>query len=139
MRTCPPLPLPRHIEILLFSTSFVISVLFGDVKADKIGSFCVTGRSNIAIFFEHKNLPLFCQKEEGLPLLFHKMLEGLYLCTIQMLRTVFCCCKFDPHPPPRNANSVRLCTFVMLIRMLPPPIALNVTIEWPHKFSSTYK
>ena len=34
----------RHIEVLLFSTSFVISLLFGDVKTEKIGSFCVTGR-----------------------------------------------------------------------------------------------
>ena len=54
-------------------------MLFGDVKTDKIGSFCVIGRSNIAIFFEHKNLLLFCQKEEDLPLLFHKMLEGLQM------------------------------------------------------------
>ena len=49
-------------DVLLFSTSFVISVLFGDVKTDKIGSFCVTGRSNIATIFEHKNLPLFLPK-----------------------------------------------------------------------------
>ena len=34
----------RHIEVLLFGISFVISVLFGDVVAGKIGSFCVTGR-----------------------------------------------------------------------------------------------
>ena len=34
----------RHIEVLLFSTSFIISVLFGDVKTEKLGSFCVTGR-----------------------------------------------------------------------------------------------
>ena len=34
----------RHIEALLISTSFVISVLFGDVKRENIGSFCVTGR-----------------------------------------------------------------------------------------------
>ena len=33
-----------HIEVLLFSTSFAIYLLFGDVKTDKIGSFCVTGR-----------------------------------------------------------------------------------------------
>ena len=52
----------RHIEVLLFSTSFVISVLFGDVKTEKIGSFCVTGRYNIAIFSEHKNLPRFFAK-----------------------------------------------------------------------------
>ena len=34
----------RHIEVLLFSTSFIISMLFGDVKTEKVGSFCVTGR-----------------------------------------------------------------------------------------------
>ena len=32
---------------------------------------------NIAIFSEQINLPLFCQKEEDLLSLFHKMLEGL--------------------------------------------------------------
>ena len=33
----------------------------------------------IAKFSEHKNLPrFFCQKEEDLPFLFHKMLEGLW-------------------------------------------------------------
>ena len=47
--------------MLLFSTSFVISVLFGDVKTEKIGSFCVTGRYNI---------------EDLLPL-FHNMLDCL--------------------------------------------------------------
>ena len=49
----------HSIEVLIFSTSFVISVLFADVKREKIGSFCVTGRSNIAIFLEHKNLLSF--------------------------------------------------------------------------------
>ena len=48
--------------MLLFSTSFVMSVLFGDVKTEKICSSCVTGRQNIAIFSEHKNLPRFLPK-----------------------------------------------------------------------------
>ena len=48
--------------MLLFSTSFVISVLFGDVKTEKIGLFGVTGRYNIAKFSEHKNLPGFLLK-----------------------------------------------------------------------------
>ena len=34
----------RHIELLLFSTSFVISVRYGDVEMEKLGLFCVTGR-----------------------------------------------------------------------------------------------
>ena len=55
----------RHIEVLLFSTSFVISVLFGHVKTEKIGSFCVTGRSNIAMFFKHRNLSLFFLPKGG--------------------------------------------------------------------------
>ena len=33
-----------HIEVLLFSTSFDISVLFDDIKMGKIDSFCVTSR-----------------------------------------------------------------------------------------------
>ena len=48
----------RHIEVLLFSTSFVISVLFGDVKTEKICSFCSFGRSNIAIFSKRRKI--FC-------------------------------------------------------------------------------
>ena len=39
----------RHIEVLLFGTIFVISVLFGDVKTEEISSFCITGRYNFAI------------------------------------------------------------------------------------------
>ena len=72
----------RHISkcCCLVLVSFVISVLFGEVKMEKIGSFCVTGRRYIAIFSEHKNvLHFFSQTEEDL-LLFHKMLEGLLLC-----------------------------------------------------------
>ena len=33
-----------YMELLLFSTSFVISVLFGDVDMEKMASFCVTGK-----------------------------------------------------------------------------------------------
>ena len=40
----PRTTLHRHIEMLLFSTNFVISMLSGDVKSGKIGSFCVTRR-----------------------------------------------------------------------------------------------
>ena len=72
----------RHIiEVLLFSTSLVISVLFGDFKTEKIGSFCVTSRSNIAIFSEDKNLPrFFAERKKILELhLFHKMLEGQHV------------------------------------------------------------
>ena len=36
--------------MLLFSTSFVISVLFGEVKMEKIGSFCVK-RRKICFYF----------------------------------------------------------------------------------------
>ena len=54
----------RYIEMLLFSTSFVISGLFGDVKTEKIGSFGVSGRSNliIAIFSEQKILLRYLPK-----------------------------------------------------------------------------
>ena len=34
---------------------------------------------NIAVFSEQKNLPRFFAKWRNLPLLFHKMLEGLRL------------------------------------------------------------
>ena len=64
--------------MLLFRNSYVIYVLFRDVETEKIGSFCVTGRSNIAIFSEQKIFRIFCKKEEDLPL-FHKILEGLNL------------------------------------------------------------
>ena len=51
-------------------------MLFGDVKTGKIGSFCVTGRYNIAIFSECKNLRrCFCQTEQDLRPLFPQMLE----------------------------------------------------------------
>ena len=65
--------------MLSFSANFVISGLFGDVKTEKIGSFCVTGRSNIAtIFSEHKNLPHFLAKKRCCLYLKKKMLEGLH-------------------------------------------------------------
>ena len=52
-------------------------MLFGDVKTEKIGSYCVTGTSNIGIYSEHKNRPrFFCKKKKNLLPLFHKMLEG---------------------------------------------------------------
>ena len=63
--------------MLLFSISFVISVLFGDVETAKIASFCVTGRKISLYFPSKKSSVFFCQNEGYLPLLFHKMLEGL--------------------------------------------------------------
>ena len=65
--------------MLLFSTSFVISVLFGDVETEKYAHSVSPADKNIAIFYEQKIFHFFCQKEEDLPLLFHKMLEGLRL------------------------------------------------------------
>ena len=52
----------RHIEVLLFSTSFVISVMFGDGKMEKIGSICVTGIENIAKLLSLKSSPFFLPK-----------------------------------------------------------------------------
>ena len=62
-------PIHRHIEVLLFSISFIISLLFGDIETEKWAHSVSPADKNIAIFSE--------QNEEHLPLLFHKMLEGL--------------------------------------------------------------
>ena len=68
--------------MLLSSTSFVISVLFGDVETSKIGSFCVSSREIIGMFSEHNNFPRFLpiggrySQFIILPL-FHKMLKSL--------------------------------------------------------------
>ena len=63
--------------MLLFSASFGISVLFCDVKTGKIGSFCVTGRSNIVICSKQKIFRIFWPKGGRSSALFHKMSEGL--------------------------------------------------------------
>ena len=68
------------IEVLLFSTGFVISVLFGDVKTVKNRLILCHRQLNIAIIdiFRAQNSSAFCcQKEEYVLPLFHKMLEGL--------------------------------------------------------------
>ena len=64
-------------KVLLLRTSFVISVLFGDVETEKLAN-SVTPADKISLNFPSiKIFHVFCQKEEDLPLLFHKMLEGL--------------------------------------------------------------
>ena len=49
-----------------------------------------------------------------------------------MLRTLFFW-KFDPHPPPRNANNVEPYIFVTLfsVKAHPHPQLRYVTLEWP--------
>ena len=52
-----------------------------------------------------------------------------------MLRTLFSW-KFDPHPPPRNANNVEPYIFVTLFSVKadtppPHPQLRYVTLEWP--------
>ena len=49
-------------------------------KWKQIGSFCVTA-DKISLYFPSiKIFRVFCQKEEDLVPLIHKMLESLYLC-----------------------------------------------------------
>ena len=69
----------RHIEVLLFSISLVIYVLLGDVETGK-KAHSVSPADKILLYFLSKKIfRVFCQKEEDLPLLFHKMLEGLMI------------------------------------------------------------
>ena len=69
----------RHIEGLLFSTSFVISVLFGDVKTEKLAH-SVSPADKISLDFPNiKIARVFWLKEKDLLPLFHKMLECLEL------------------------------------------------------------
>ena len=70
------------LEVLLFSTSFVISVLFGDVETDKNRLILCDRQIKYryraySIFASIKIFRGFSQKKEDLLPLFHKMLEGL--------------------------------------------------------------
>ena len=68
----------QHSQEVIPVSLFLCCLLMS--KRRKIGSFCVTGRSNIATFSkQNKSSAFFCQKEEVLALLFHRMLEGLDL------------------------------------------------------------
>ena len=42
--------------------------------------------------------------------------------------------KWDPHPPPRNANNIEHYTFVAFFsrKSDPTPIWVTETLEWPH-------
>ena len=54
----------RRIEVLLFSTSFLISVLCGDVETENRLILCHR-QINIAMFSEHKNLLHFFFQKGG--------------------------------------------------------------------------
>ena len=56
--------------------------MFCDVETEKLAH-SVSPADKISIYFPSiKIFPVFCQKEEDLPLLFLKMLEGMYTVNI---------------------------------------------------------
>ena len=68
-----------HLELLLFSTNFGISVRFGDVEIKK-WAHSVSSADKISLYFPSiKIFRVFCQKEEDLLPLFHQMLEDLFV------------------------------------------------------------
>ena len=75
--------------MLLLSISFVISVLFGDVETEKIGSSVSPAATNIAIFSEQNNFPRFFPPKGGRSSAFHKMLEGLVFAWVLFASTVY--------------------------------------------------
>ena len=78
------------VPVLLFLCCLVMS------KWKKIGSFCVTGRSNIAIFSEHNNLPLFLAKRRKIfCLYFLKCLNVWCWSTVwnRVIVTIVLCCQ----------------------------------------------
>ena len=68
----------RHIEVLLFSTSFVISVQFGDVKTEKNRRILGHRQVKYRYIFRAKKSSLFAKRKKIFCLYFI-MLEGLRL------------------------------------------------------------
>ena len=63
----------RHIEVLLFSISFVFSALFGDVETEKNRLTLCQRQIKISLYVQSKkSSAFFCQKEEDLHFYFIK-------------------------------------------------------------------